>query len=541
MKATVKTDFGRWLGHRPKLCMVGILLLAWSLRLYGLTFQSFWRDEVDAVIFSSAPLKELLGYFVRPGWNGPLYYLLLRGWTELTGRGEFTVRFFSVLFGTLAVALTYRLGKRFLPEAGGILTGLLATASPYLIWYSQEAKMYGLLMSLGALVLLLHLEALEKGKLLRWLAYLWTLGLCFYVHLHSFFLFLGQVALFLGFWPRYRHRWKGELASWLAVLLPALPLLRWLLPDFLSPRPTGFPYYPLPDMLMILLGGWSTGILSSFWPWSVIPCGVALAASLIAWRRSLPLWAFGLSAILGLYIICLKKPVFTDRYLIYIAPAFYVLVAMGILRLKPPAGLKPAGGLSKTTGGHPLHPLAKRRSRLPSTARRLPLVTLLILVVDAEAIWNQTHTPIKSDFRSAVVLFREYAREGDAVVFLIPYVQRVFDYYDPPPYQPIEAPYTNYGMSEAQVDAYLRRRIGHRERVWLVLSEEAMWDSQGLVPRWFEEHYDLALAGRFTRVSILLYQKPPIRIDLEALKYRCFLPLVVKQLSPELKPGVLAP
>ncbi len=399
--------------------------------------------------------------------------------------------------------MTYRLGRRFLPEAGATLAGILAATSPYLVWYSQEAKMYGLLTALGALVLLLHLEALEEGGLPRWIGYLGVVGAGFYVHLHSFLLFLGQMALFAGFWPRYRHRWRAEFASWVVVLAPALPVLLWLLPDFLSPRPTGFPYYPLPDMLMILFGGWSSGVLSSFWPWGVIPCGIALAASLLAWRRSLPLWTFGLAAILGLHAICLRKPVFTDRYLIFAAPAFYVLTALGLWVLKASAGPK-----------------------------RLVFSLLLlagILGVNADAIWSQSHIPIKSDFRSAVALFREYAREGDAVVFLIPYVRRVFDYYDPPPYHPIEAPYTNYGMSEAQVDAYLRRQIGHRERVWLVLSEEAMWDSRGLAPRWFEENYEPVLAGRFTRVSILLYRKPPVRVDWASLRFRSYLPLVVKR------------
>ncbi|RLC80824.1 MAG: hypothetical protein DRI61_04940 [Chloroflexi bacterium] len=506
MADTTEIIFGRWLRHRPKTFFLIFLLLAWGLRLYGITFQSFWRDEVDAVLFSLVPLNELLGYFTKPGWNGPLYYLLLRGWIELMGTGEFPVRFFSLLFGLLVVPLTYRIAARFLPSRGALLAMLLAASSPYLIWYSQEAKMYGLLMSLGALSLALHIEALEKGGWLRWAGYIGTLWVSLYIHLLSVFLFVGQVAFFAGFWPRYRERLRAEVTSWLIVAAPALPLLRWLVPDFFSARPTGFPYFPLPDMLSILLTGWSVGVLSSLWPWSTLPCIVALFSSLAVWRKSLPLWAFGLASIISLHLICLWKPVFTDRYVIYLAPAFYVLVSLGIINLKSPGGSKRAGGLRQ----------------LIST-----LLLLGILAADADSIWKQTHFPIKSDFRSAVAVFREHARQGDVVVFLIPYVKRVFDYYDPPPYRAVEAPYTNAGMSEREVDAYLHRHIGYRKRVWLVLSEEAMWDARRLVPRWLEEHYEPVLVGRFTRVALYLYQQPPVKVDLEALKYRCFLPLVL--------------
>ncbi len=475
-----------------------ILLLAFGVRVAGILSQSLWRDEVDAVIFASVPLEELLSYFTRPGWNGPFYYLLLKGWLSLAGKGEFALRYFSLLFGVLSLPLTFRLAQKFLPQRSATTALLLSGFSPYLIWYSREGKMYGLWLSLTTLAFILHLKALERGGLKRWALYLAILTLSFYTHFHTLFMVLGQLTLCL--WPSYRKRWRESLLAHLTLILPLFPAIRWLITSLLSPNPTGFPYYPFPDMLGILFAGWSSGILSTLWPWSLIPAGVVALGGLAERKSSPPLIAILMLPVLGLFIICLRKPIFTDRYLIFLAPFFYMLLSAGL-------------------------EFYRVRGKL------LELILLLsILLVDAEANWSQNRFPIKSDFRSAVALFKEYSHEGDAVVFQIPYVRRVFDYYlaGEKFYIPVEGPYTNWGMTPGQVDNYLRSRTGLYKRVWLVLSEAEMWDSRGLTEKWFEENFTPELKGHFTRVTITLYYRPQPIIDLKALRYKCFLPLVMR-------------
>jgi hypothetical protein len=76
MLATQRTNLLRW-------GMVGLLIAAFAIRALTLTNQSLWRDEVDALRFAQAPWREMLATFTRPGWNGPLYFVLLRGWVKL--------------------------------------------------------------------------------------------------------------------------------------------------------------------------------------------------------------------------------------------------------------------------------------------------------------------------------------------------------------------------------------------------------------------------------------------------------------------------
>jgi uncharacterized membrane protein len=92
---------------RIRYALSALVLASFALRAYHLDFQSLWRDEVDTIAFTTRALPRLLATFTRPKENGPLYFLLLRPWIALTGDSEFSVRFFSLAFGVLAIPLAY--------------------------------------------------------------------------------------------------------------------------------------------------------------------------------------------------------------------------------------------------------------------------------------------------------------------------------------------------------------------------------------------------------------------------------------------------
>ena len=58
--------------------ILALTWLAFALRVGGLTAQSLWRDEVDALRFAMQALPALLEMFRRQGENGPLFFLALR-------------------------------------------------------------------------------------------------------------------------------------------------------------------------------------------------------------------------------------------------------------------------------------------------------------------------------------------------------------------------------------------------------------------------------------------------------------------------------
>ncbi len=500
--------------------MVGLIGFAFALRMIGLGTESLWRDEIDAIRFASQPLGDLLRFFVVPGQNGPLYYLLLRPWLVLAGRSEVALRYFSVAFCTLAIPMIYRLGRRLFPSlpALAFLAALLAATSPYLVWYGQEGKMYTLVVALALFSMDRYLAALDRGGWHRWLLYVMGTSVAMYVHLLAALMVPAQALLFLFIDGETRRtRWKPWLASMALLTLPYLPLLRWQLPMILTPdSATGYPFVPLPGMLVSLLANYSLGVLHGDVRWRLVPfVGLLLAAGLV-WQgqrsrlRSLAvLVCWLLVPVLSFFVITLVRPMFTARYLIFVLPAYLLLLAAGIVAI---------GRLSRLLAG-------------------LWLVTLL--AASGWGVWNQARTPVKADFRQATQYVVSHHAAGDLILFQIPYGRHSFDYYyalaqqtaPPQPVAPIdsggfraflplvagggrtpylweEGLYTNAGMSLDEVDRLMSRMLSGKRVVWLVATEVPLWDERDLVHTWLDEHATLTDEAQFLRVTVSRYELP---------------------------------
>ncbi len=112
--------------------------------MIGLTYHSLWFDEVVSTVLAAKPAGEIwrAGLSFVQDKHPPLYYLLLHGWTRLFGGGDVSVRLLGVLIGALAVLPTYGIGRRLGGDRAGAIAALLLALNPFLIWYSQEARMF---------------------------------------------------------------------------------------------------------------------------------------------------------------------------------------------------------------------------------------------------------------------------------------------------------------------------------------------------------------------------------------------------------------
>lgn len=560
--------------RRVSLLMMCITLLAFGLRIASLDAQSMWRDEIDTLCFSrdfwevlqqamgrgegsgstvaanipaegqagpdrtptSSSAKRLhcqptpgmsrvdpeRGFWpvlrtllTLPGWNGPLYTVLMHPWISLTGESPFAVRYSSLLFGVLAVPLTYVLGRRLLGTTVGLVGALLIAMSPHLVWYSQEAKMYSAILALGLLAIYALRRALDwpfdvSGNRSLWIqGLLWWGGvvgattLAVYTHILAALLIPLEAALALIWWPRTRRHWRGALLALAFLTLPYLPILAWQARSWLLPagQATLFTLGRLDTILESTFNGWGGNYVGDPWA-TLILAGLALLALFgvaraeltdgkteaadsdkrgfaFNWRDLLALLAWMLLPPLGIWLLSDRQPIFTNRYLIWAAPAFYLLAAAGFVALTRigRSGALVAGGL-----------------------------LLMVLVGDTRALMHQANQPIKPDFQAAAAYLAERYQPGDLVVFHISYMENNFDYYFPEEYDGWGAPAAASGWSEKDIDVQMRTYTSGRGTVWLVLSEATMWDPQGLVKVWM----DANAAGpsqeqAFAHVSVYRY------------------------------------
>jgi hypothetical protein len=179
-----------------------MIFLAWALRLYQLSTDSLWGDEIFTATQSPLPVMELLRW-TAGDIHPPGYYLIVGrladwlGWAYLppTALTDWLWRFPSALVGTLAVAVTYRLGADLLGRRVGLAGALLLALSPVAIQYSQEARMHELLLLAVALSTWALGRALATPRRWGWwLAYAFATALSLYTVYLAFVVLAAQAA-----------------------------------------------------------------------------------------------------------------------------------------------------------------------------------------------------------------------------------------------------------------------------------------------------------------------------------------------------------
>jgi 4-amino-4-deoxy-L-arabinose transferase-like glycosyltransferase len=180
-----------------------ILLLSFLLRLAGISQRPLWYDEAFSILFSQHSIQEMLYGTLAPSSNGsadvhPLgYYTFLHFWMKLFGDSLIAVRLPSIIFGMGGVILAYIIIKNLLGRTLGTWASLLVAVSPFQIHYSQEIRMYSLMLFLLLLATLVFWKGITQDRPIWWILFACLSALAQYTHnLSGIFLFtLASTAL----------------------------------------------------------------------------------------------------------------------------------------------------------------------------------------------------------------------------------------------------------------------------------------------------------------------------------------------------------
>jgi hypothetical protein len=186
-------------------------LLAALLRFATLDVQSFAHDESVTARRVLDPnfiqmLKEIAGGESTP----PLYYVTAWFWSRPFGLGEVGLRTLSALIGTAVVPVAYMLGAKLASRrVGAALCGLVAV-NPMLVWFSQEARAYALLVLASTVSVLLFVYALESPTRRRLGLWAVAAALTLATHYFGWFLIAAEATWLLA-------RWRGRRDAFLAI------------------------------------------------------------------------------------------------------------------------------------------------------------------------------------------------------------------------------------------------------------------------------------------------------------------------------------
>jgi hypothetical protein len=150
------------LADRAVLAVGAITLAAAVLRFYRLGHQGFWFDEGNTALLVHFSPGKMLGLIPQTESTPPLYYCVAWAWARVFGYGETGLRSLSAVCGVLVVPVAYGVGARLISRRAGVIAAALTACSPLLIWYSQEARSYEMLVFLSSVSLLAFAYALAS-------------------------------------------------------------------------------------------------------------------------------------------------------------------------------------------------------------------------------------------------------------------------------------------------------------------------------------------------------------------------------------------
>jgi hypothetical protein len=343
--------------------MIPVLLLVAALGTAHLADDAIWFDEWityfitgtgnlhdrttvgmplcgESPIFQTPPLDMLCLAAIDNSWP-PAFFAVLWLWDKVVSFGALlSDRTLALLIGLIAVAITYRLGKKLFNPQAGLIAALLLGTSAFFVHYLHEVRGYTLYVLFPALNGYLYWRLLNgygrTKRITRW-GFVLSLAGSLYTHYIAAASVLGigiyhvlferpnraqKIADEKRITPRY---WSAILKLWINGCLFFTPWVAVLIVSFINESATD---RDLPTL--VLLNNMLYGFANNLW-WIAIP---ALLAAIAVWRKREVrfLWIWGLT-ILAVAIVgnIFADFLFHPRHIMGLMPAFALLVAVGLI------------------------------------------------------------------------------------------------------------------------------------------------------------------------------------------------------------------
>lgn len=125
-----------------------ILMIATGMRFYHLEYQSVWLDEIASITEANPEVKwaDLEITIVTSDPHPQLYFIFLKSMFLLFGYTIWVARVLSAIIGVLGVYSIYLLGKEIMNKKVGLISAFLLAINAFHLNYSQEVRMYSLLL-----------------------------------------------------------------------------------------------------------------------------------------------------------------------------------------------------------------------------------------------------------------------------------------------------------------------------------------------------------------------------------------------------------
>jgi mannosyltransferase len=208
-----------WRRPSPTELVIALTVIGAVLRFATLNVSSIELDESATLILVHRGLTGMLSHLAKSESAPPLYYILVWAWTKIFGAGAVGFRSFSALVGTLTIPVMYAAGRRISARVG-LWAAALATVSPSMYFFSQEARCYALMVLFSAAAFVAWQRALQEPGRRRLALWAGISMLAILTHYFAAFLFIPEAIVLAT-----RVGWRRVWAPAGAVALVGLALV----------------------------------------------------------------------------------------------------------------------------------------------------------------------------------------------------------------------------------------------------------------------------------------------------------------------------
>ncbi|MBQ7287010.1 MAG: glycosyltransferase family 39 protein [Candidatus Gastranaerophilales bacterium] len=222
-----------------KVILIIILLVGFALRMWNLDKpEGLWNDEYLSYYIASQKFPFDFFEAIKKNCHAPLYYFYVKVWQNVFNNSDFMLRLSSLVPNLLACFVMYKVGKNYQTKAHSIQIGLacalISAISSFLIYFSQEVRLYSLVFLFSALILLYSIKMYEfPCKKHAWWLTLWSVLLIF-THTIGFVYVIFNVFGLMAFRPKKKKETDLYIPI-VAGLILSLPLIPFLFRIFAHP------------------------------------------------------------------------------------------------------------------------------------------------------------------------------------------------------------------------------------------------------------------------------------------------------------------
>jgi uncharacterized membrane protein len=199
----------------PRVPVLLLTLLGAFLRFYAIGRQGFWYDESYTVLLVGKGPGEMLRLIPQLESTPPLYYVVAWIGAHIFGDGAAALKSLSAVCGTLTIPVAYAAARKLLPsQRAALIVTALTACSPFLIWYSQEARAYSMLVLFSALTLLAFAYARERPRPLAVALWAAACSLALLTHYYAVIVIVPEAA-----WLLYEHRHARAIYAGIAGIV----------------------------------------------------------------------------------------------------------------------------------------------------------------------------------------------------------------------------------------------------------------------------------------------------------------------------------